>query len=127
MAIKKFKDFLKENKEDLYRSAKSAKKFGIDTDYFEIKVTHDWDYIEDGSKEFQQNYTINGKEYSDQDEEGWFFLLNIAKEMGLEREVLEEWFEETYDFSMQRIETFHDRGKKGDIDSVEVIEVKEAD
>jgi hypothetical protein len=46
--------------------------------------------------------------------------------MGLEREEFENWFEDNYDFAFHRISCFHARGKKGDVSSIEVIEVEEA-
>jgi hypothetical protein len=126
MEVKRFKEFLKENKDDLYKSAKIAKKFGIDTEFYEIEVDHDF-IFHNKHGYFEQKYNINGKNYYDQDEEGWFFLKNVAKEMGLEREEFENWFEDNYDFAFHRISRFHARGKKGDVSSIEVIEVEEAD
>jgi hypothetical protein len=58
MEVKRFKEFLKENKDDLYKSAKIAKKFGIDTEFYEIEVDHDFTF-HNKHGDFEQKYNIN--------------------------------------------------------------------
>jgi hypothetical protein len=91
MKIKKFKDFLLENKEDnLKKSVKSLNKFGVNVFFLDFEQDSSLWYNKSFDN-FETTYTINGTTKKNNTNAGRAIEFEIAEITGLNRDEFLEW------------------------------------